>query len=209
MSVKDLINAIASGSAVETEQAFNQVMAEKISARLDDMRVDVAQNMFQTEAVEETLDESYGDSLHQKAKKHLENGDKLAYHNTMVKYHEHMADLKSGSGTQAAETKKHEQKAREHKDSADDIKYGVNEELTLEDYSAEEIEDFMQTEDYEQLDELSKKTLGDYVKKASQSLSHSSGISKSAISPAGRKFHSAITTKRKYGISKAVDKLTK
>jgi hypothetical protein len=46
MSVKDLINAIASGSAIQTEQAFNQVMAEKISARLDDMRVEVAQNMF-------------------------------------------------------------------------------------------------------------------------------------------------------------------
>ena len=52
MSVEDLINAIASGSAVETEQAFNSVMAEKISARLDDMRVEVAQNMFQTESID-------------------------------------------------------------------------------------------------------------------------------------------------------------
>ena len=57
MSVKDLINAIASGSAVETEQAFNSVMAEKISARLDNMRVEVAKNMFQTEAVQEIKEE--------------------------------------------------------------------------------------------------------------------------------------------------------
>jgi hypothetical protein len=65
MSAKDLINAIASGSAVDTEQSFNQVMAEKISARLDDMRQEVAKNMFQAEACdsykkkmkEEELDE--------------------------------------------------------------------------------------------------------------------------------------------------------
>lgn len=137
MSVKDLINAIASGSAVETEQTFNQVMAEKISARLDDMRIEVAQNMFK----------------------------------------EHVGE--------------------------------IEEELSLEDYSTEEIEEFMQTEDYEQLDELSKKTLGNYVKKSTKSLSHSSGVSKSSISPDGRKFHSDITSKRKSGISKAVDKLTK
>lgn len=92
MSVKDLISAIASGSAIETENAFNQVMAEKISARLDDMRIDVAQNMFkeQVEVTEEA-------------------------------------------------------------------------ELTLEDYSVEEIEEFMVSEDYEQLDELSKDTLANYV----------------------------------------------
>jgi hypothetical protein len=42
-----------------------------------------------------------------------------------------------------------------------------NEDFTLEDYSVEEIEDFMMSEDFEQLDELSKKTLGSYMKKAS------------------------------------------
>jgi hypothetical protein len=41
-------------------------------------------------------------------------------------------------------------------------------ELTLEDFTPEEIEEFMQTEEYEQLDELSKNTLGSYVKKASK-----------------------------------------
>jgi hypothetical protein len=45
-SVKDLIAAIAAGNAVDTEQAFNATMAEKISAKLDDMRVSVAQSMF-------------------------------------------------------------------------------------------------------------------------------------------------------------------
>jgi len=174
MSIENLINAIASGSAIETEQAFNSVMAEKISARLDDMRVEVAQNMFQTEAVEE-----------------------------------------------------------------------IEEELTLEDYSAEEIEEFMQTEDYEQLDELSKKTLGDYVKKASNDvgyksslitrMAHKMGSEKDKylnvndsdysddvkdtmkkqhydkINSADKLHTKAELTlqKRKSGIAKAVDKLTK
>ena len=39
----------------------------------------------------------------------------------------------------------------------------TKEELTLEDYDLEDLEDFMMSEDFEQLDELSKKTLGSYV----------------------------------------------
>ena len=42
----ELINAIASGDAVATETAFNAAMADKISGRLDDMRIDVAKTMF-------------------------------------------------------------------------------------------------------------------------------------------------------------------
>jgi hypothetical protein len=45
---KNLINAIRSGDAMEIESAFNAGLAEKISAKLDDMRVGVAQNMFKT-----------------------------------------------------------------------------------------------------------------------------------------------------------------
>jgi hypothetical protein len=53
-SVKNLINAISVGSAIDTEEAFNSAMAEKISVKLDDMRQDVAANMFKT--VEETTE---------------------------------------------------------------------------------------------------------------------------------------------------------
>lgn len=48
--VINLISAIASGDALETENAFNVAMAEKISARLDALRIDVAQNMFKAES---------------------------------------------------------------------------------------------------------------------------------------------------------------
>lgn len=52
----ELINAISQGDATATENAFNAAMAEKISAKLDDMRVSVAKSFFnpaQEAAVEE------------------------------------------------------------------------------------------------------------------------------------------------------------
>jgi hypothetical protein len=55
-SVKNLINAISIGSAVDTEESFNAAMAEKISIKLDAMRQDVATNMFATEEQPEAED---------------------------------------------------------------------------------------------------------------------------------------------------------
>jgi type IV secretory pathway ATPase VirB11/archaellum biosynthesis ATPase len=52
-NVKNLIDAISTGNALETESSFNIAMAEKISSRLETMRAEVAQNMFkEPEAVE-------------------------------------------------------------------------------------------------------------------------------------------------------------
>jgi hypothetical protein len=42
----NLIQSIANGDAIETEQAFANAMAEKLSVKLDDMRMGIAQNMF-------------------------------------------------------------------------------------------------------------------------------------------------------------------
>ena len=50
--VNDLINAIASGDSIAIETAFNTEMATRISDRLEDMRVEVAQNMFRTESTQ-------------------------------------------------------------------------------------------------------------------------------------------------------------
>ena len=52
----ELINAISNGDATATENAFNAAMAEKISAKLDDMRVNIAHRMFN--AQEEQTDTS-------------------------------------------------------------------------------------------------------------------------------------------------------
>ena len=47
--VQDLIKAINSGDSSEIDTAFNAEMASRISTRLEDMRVSVAQGMFATE----------------------------------------------------------------------------------------------------------------------------------------------------------------
>lgn len=46
MTTRNLINAIAAGDAIEIENAFNSAMAEKVSAGLDDLRINVARNLF-------------------------------------------------------------------------------------------------------------------------------------------------------------------
>lgn len=55
----ELIDAISNGDAVSIENAFNAAMSEKISARLDDMKVNVAKSMFSVpEAQQEVQPES-------------------------------------------------------------------------------------------------------------------------------------------------------
>lgn len=44
--VLDLIQAIDSGDSVAIDAAFNAEMASRVSAKLDDLRVEVAENMF-------------------------------------------------------------------------------------------------------------------------------------------------------------------
>lgn len=54
-TVKQLVTAMLQKDAIGTETAFQSAMAEKISAKLDDMRMNVAQSMFKTpEAAVET-----------------------------------------------------------------------------------------------------------------------------------------------------------
>ena len=70
-------------------------------------------------------------------------------------------------------------------------------------------------EEVEQVDELSKKTLGSYVTKASDKAATHTGAAAhygsggTGNNPAKMAVHQAIATKRKAGIQKAVDKLTK
>ena len=57
MSTLDLVSAIINKDATGIEAAFNDAMAEKISTRLDDMRSNVAQSMFNQEEPETTEQE--------------------------------------------------------------------------------------------------------------------------------------------------------
>lgn len=55
--VNDLINAIVEGDAAKIDAAFNSEMATRISNKLEDMRISVAQSMFATEQVEDEVEE--------------------------------------------------------------------------------------------------------------------------------------------------------
>lgn len=152
--VQDLIKAIDSGDSQAIDAAFQAEMANRISTRLEDLRVSVAKGMFATEqATEETPEETEE----------------------------------------------------------------IEEELTLEDYSIEEIERFMQTEDFEQLDELSKKSLGSYVNKAAASATmHAQDYEGSKEYPGenelgdlGNEKHWRKMNNRLTGIAKAAKKLAK
>lgn len=65
-TVQNLVNAIAAGDALETQNAFAAAMAEKLSTRLDDMRAEVAQSMFAgQETQEEVAEETPADTEQQ------------------------------------------------------------------------------------------------------------------------------------------------
>lgn len=61
--VKDLISAIVEGDAATIDAAFNAEMATRVSSKLEDMRVSVAQNMFRTEQVQESVEEQIEEEL--------------------------------------------------------------------------------------------------------------------------------------------------
>ena len=139
--VYELIDAIAAGDSLAIEHSFNAEMANRISTRLEDMRVDVAQNMFRTESVE--------------------------------------------SEEVAEET-----------------------ELTFEDYSLEELQDYMMSEEFEQLDELSKDTLKSYLGKAKTELGiHARNVGNPGATAKGQDVANKSATKRTAGATLAGKKL--
>lgn len=105
--VKNLIDAIASGDSLAIDAAFNSEMANRISERLDDMRTDVAQNMFRTESVAGPDDESeeeveeqepFEEEISPREAKSRALGQKVSDHHDAAKkaekgsaeYHQHM-----------------------------------------------------------------------------------------------------------------------
>jgi hypothetical protein len=55
MSTRELIDAIEAGEATAIDNAFNSIMAAKVSEKIDAMRTDMAQSMFASQ--EEVSDE--------------------------------------------------------------------------------------------------------------------------------------------------------
>lgn len=102
--------------------------------------------------------------------------------------------------------------ARETNSGTADLDEAEFDELDLDKYSLEEIQEFMESEDYDNLNELSKATLGQYIKKAAQSATdkavQATGNLANKQYYTGRAQASA-QHKRKLSVNKAVDRLTK
>ena len=196
----NLVDAIISGKATDIETAFQEAITDKISIAMETRRTEIAQSMFKESA--EQLDEISAEKI----VKYSEKSNK-EYNDPET------SDEKKALRRKGLMTGYNKLKARAKvpatSESLED--YSL-EELTLEDYSLEELEDFMMSEDFEQLDELSKATLGSYVKKASGKLaSHGTNLMGSVgnFNIKNAEYHGTKIDKRQKGISKAVDKLTK
>jgi hypothetical protein len=212
MSTKDLINAIASGDAQQIETTFESVMKDKISVALDAMRSSVAQNLFteQVELDEEQLDELSKDTLKSYVKKAAPEVAQRARTDSQIRSDDELTMAQTGKKTARVmgSQKRTERRVAGIKQAVDKLtKEEV--ELTLEDYSLSELDDYMLSEDFEQLDELSKSTLGSYVKKAKSAIIGNAQVT--GMSNVGDKTKAKAektVEKRAKGINKAVDKLT-
>ena len=83
MSTRNLIDAIASGSALDIESAFEDTIAEKVSVQIEAKRLQIAQTMFTTEEVEldeEQLNELSVKTLSSYARKSAADGVNTAQH---------------------------------------------------------------------------------------------------------------------------------
>ena len=232
MSTRDLINAIAAGDALEIENAFNSAMAEKVSMRIDDMRISVAQNLFAEdveELDEEQLDELSNATLSSYAKKKSashewpdaddhEDEDQEYKHQAQsmiykINTHRGLADTSKNTKDQ------HRNMAKAHDLARDYHAFYGNDHQEKLHKTAMKVHSKLAKEEFneEQLDEISKKTLGSYVKKASSDAATHNGEVQN-IRGWKREWyydddetekHEKKFEKRMKGINKAVDRLSK
>jgi hypothetical protein len=63
MTTRDLIDAMAAGKTVDMQSAFNAQVAERVAAKIEQMKLDMSQTLFQNkEAVEQESEEESEDS---------------------------------------------------------------------------------------------------------------------------------------------------
>ena len=198
----DLVDAIISGDSIAIEDAFNATMADKISTRLESMRQDVAQSMFQTEG-------SCG------YKKKMKKEEAELSEEEIV---EEMINEVLGKNEPASawikdfvdsDNPKFAGKSKEKRKQMALAAYYAkqkNEELDVA-----EMLDYL-SENEEILAELSKKTLGSYVNKASDSAVDSTHAARDAhddMDDHEVAVQTHKTSRRLQGIAKAAKKLAK
>lgn len=127
--IKQMLSMITSGATEQAQQVFNELMIDKVSQKLEDLRVDVASQMF-NHVNESMKRQPKGHTI----EAHGVKGMKSTPWRQTFKNSDHLADW----------AEKHDAEV-----------HGVRD---LEHVMSEEVE---------QIDELSKSTLGSYINKAS------------------------------------------
>ena len=59
---RELVDALIDGNSIAIENTFNSTISQKVSAALDDYRVQVAQNMFNSSEEDITVDDNVQDA---------------------------------------------------------------------------------------------------------------------------------------------------
>lgn len=54
-TTRNLVDALISGDSLAIEDTFDAAMSERISSKLDDMKMDIAANMFRTQEEQEPV----------------------------------------------------------------------------------------------------------------------------------------------------------
>jgi len=150
---RTIIDFAVGDQGKEMRDALYAEIHDRVMSHIEDKKKEIAQGIF---ASEEVVSEAHDDE---------EDDKKLV--KKMVK-----KDCLTKEGIEDTEDEYDE----EYDDEEDEEDYEWDDELAeeLSQYTVEEIQEFMQTEDFEQLDELSKSTMGSYLQKAlSQKMSGS------------------------------------
>ena len=217
MSTRNLIDAIASGSALDIESAFEDTMAEKVSVQIEAKRLQIAQTMFTTEEVdldEEQLNEGdqfakadhhYNLSNHhdELASSHAYNGDvkkelshKIKADTHMGKYHDHMSKAQKLPGKRLLGGS-----------SAEHVKWGaaINKSTAKLQAQLNKMNEEMDL-DEEQLNELGPETTVSYIHKATKD-AHDTVAAANA--GGDKAMLQKRLDKRKSGITKAMTKIVR
>jgi hypothetical protein len=171
MSVQKIIQESLNRNPLEMKEALEEELRSRIALVLE------AKISESKDEDDEDEDDEDDENLDESSElEEISRGKLDAY---MDKSHDEFKKIQQKGG-RAAMTGKQARRYADHpyKDNPGNTafkkltgraKVSATESFDLSDYTVEELEDFMMSEDFEQLDELSRKTLASYVDKASDS----------------------------------------
>lgn len=195
-STRNIIDYALDENGIEFRKELYASIHDRVAAHIEAKKQEIAGSLVgQNEEVEEL-----GEQI---SRTHLDNS---IYEFGFNKTAKAIQDLHDKDHITTLEAKKHLHYLNKHRLKPKSWKktFALEEveelgEYSLEDYSLEEIQDFMQTEDFEQLDELSKKKLGSYIEKSTKQLQN-------RPKHKDQNMWDRKSTNRSYGAAKAIEK---